>query len=164
MHTHEIYAYEHKNALKQIARCSRLEKTKPKKKLRKVAWGVCGEKRFLINTYCISSPITALASLIKKRRSFCPFSRLIRPEMPVLWQVDCKTVGFFLKISKEIGKAWRKSLTRLARPFVWLLARTWIRKNTDCFAVYMAGEKGSRHLINPALICLKSFLAHLNNA
>ena len=26
--------------------------------------------------------------------------------------VDCKTVGFFLKISKEIGKAWRKSLTR----------------------------------------------------
>ena len=23
--------------------------------------------------------------------------------------VDCKTVGFFLKISKEIGKAWRKS-------------------------------------------------------
>ena len=26
--------------------------------------------------------------------------------------LDCKTVGFFLKISKEIGKAWRKSLTR----------------------------------------------------
>ena len=26
--------------------------------------------------------------------------------------VDCKTVGFFLKISKEIVKAWRKSLTR----------------------------------------------------
>ena len=25
--------------------------------------------------------------------------------------IDCKTVGFFLKISKEIGKAWRKSLT-----------------------------------------------------
>ena len=22
--------------------------------------------------------------------------------------LDCKTVGFFLKISKEIGKAWRK--------------------------------------------------------
>ena len=29
--------------------------------------------------------------------------------------VDCKTVGFFLKISKEIGKACRKSLTREAR-------------------------------------------------
>ena len=26
--------------------------------------------------------------------------------------IDCKTVGFFLKISKEIGKAWCKSLTR----------------------------------------------------
>ena len=29
--------------------------------------------------------------------------------------VDCKTVGFFLKISKEIGKAWRKNLTRAKR-------------------------------------------------
>ena len=33
------------------------------------------------------------------------------PEM-----LDCKTVGFFfLKISKEIGIAWRKSLTRAKR-------------------------------------------------
>ena len=29
--------------------------------------------------------------------------------------MDCKTVGFFLKISKEIGKAWRKSLRRARR-------------------------------------------------
>ena len=29
--------------------------------------------------------------------------------------IDCKTVGFFLKISKEIGKAWRKSFTRAKR-------------------------------------------------
>ena len=29
--------------------------------------------------------------------------------------LDCKTVGFFLKISKEIGRAWRKSLTRETR-------------------------------------------------
>ena len=28
--------------------------------------------------------------------------------------VDCETVGFFLKIRKEIGKAWRKSLPREA--------------------------------------------------
>ena len=35
-------------------------------------------------------------------------SRLLSP-------VDCKTVGFFLKISKEMGKAWRKSLTRAKR-------------------------------------------------
>ena len=27
-----------------------------------------------------------------------------------LLTIDCETVGFFLKISKEIGKAWRKSL------------------------------------------------------
>ena len=27
-------------------------------------------------------------------------------------EIDCKRVGFFFKISKEIGKAWRKSLTR----------------------------------------------------
>ena len=30
-------------------------------------------------------------------------------------KIDCKTVGFFLKISKEIGKAWRKSLNRAKR-------------------------------------------------
>ena len=30
--------------------------------------------------------------------------------------IDCKTVGFFfLKISKEIGKAWRKSIARAKR-------------------------------------------------
>ena len=33
----------------------------------------------------------------------------------VLCCLDCKTVGFFLKISKEIGKAWRKNLTRAKR-------------------------------------------------
>ena len=26
--------------------------------------------------------------------------------------IDCETVVFFLKISKDIGKVWRKSLTR----------------------------------------------------
>ena len=29
--------------------------------------------------------------------------------------LDCKTVGFFLKISKEIGNAWRKTLMRANR-------------------------------------------------
>ena len=79
--------------------------------------------------------------------------------------IDCKTVGFFLKISKEIGEAWGKSLKREARkphtsvrrvrreslpslalcfqprsrPFVGCsrIARTWIRRNTDCLAVYV---------------------------
>ena len=46
--------------------------------------------------------------------------------------VDCKTVGFFLKISKE-------SVKRGVR--VLLLARTWIRKNTDCFAAYVLWSK-----------------------
>ena len=33
-----------------------------------------------------------------------------------VWEaLDCKTVDFFLKISKEIGKARRKSLTRAKR-------------------------------------------------
>ena len=36
--------------------------------------------------------------------------------------IDCKTVGFFLKISKEIGKAWGKTLMRAKRE----------RKKTDC--------------------------------
>ena len=36
-------------------------------------------------------------------------------ESLVLSKVDCKTVGFFLKISKEIGNAWRKSLMRANR-------------------------------------------------
>ena len=30
-------------------------------------------------------------------------------------RLDCKTVGLFLKISKEIGKAWCKSLMRAKR-------------------------------------------------
>ena len=33
----------------------------------------------------------------------------------MFFPVDCKTIGLFLKISKEIGKAWRKSLKREAR-------------------------------------------------
>ena len=42
----------------------------------------------------------------------------------VISQIDCKTVGFFLKISKEIGKVCVR-----------------IRKNTDCFAVYFANYR-----------------------
>ena len=33
----------------------------------------------------------------------------------VYYMSDCKTVGFFLKISKEIGKAWCKIITRAKR-------------------------------------------------
>ena len=39
------------------------------------------------------------------------------------------------------SKSVKKSIKR-SRPFVWLLARTWIRKNTDCFAVYYGSCTG----------------------
>ena len=38
--------------------------------------------------------------------------------------VDCKTVGFFLKIGKEIGKVWRKS------PFDCLRVLEYAKKQT----------------------------------
>ena len=49
--------------------------------------------------------------------------------------LDCKTVGFFLKTSKEKLPSLTLHFQPRSRPFVWLLALTWIRKNTDCFAV-----------------------------
>ena len=85
-----------------------------------------------------------------------PTPRFTDTHPKVSTTVDCKTVGFFLKISKEIGKAWRKSLKRetreplalcfqpRSRPFVWLLACTWIRKNTDRIAVDDHGENSRR--------------------
>ena len=79
--------------------------------------------------------------------------------------MDWKTVVFILKISTEIGKVWFKSLTcakgekaREKKPtvsvsrqsrslfsasfqtFTLTYARTWISKNTDCFAVYYKYE------------------------
>ena len=38
-------------------------------------------------------------------------------------KVDCKTVGFFLQISKEVGNAWRKSLMRANRASLTCEAR-----------------------------------------
>ena len=51
------------------------------------------------------------------RRSFAPSQKSRRNHCSYVWTdalsgIDCKTVGFFLKISQEIGKAWRKNLTR----------------------------------------------------
>ena len=48
--------------------------------------------------------------------SFC--SNVAKTKLHVFvvrFTVDCKTVGFFLKISKEIGEAWRKSLIHANR-------------------------------------------------
>ena len=79
----------------------------------------------------------------------------------VLDNLDCKNSRFFF--SKSVKKSVKRGVRVLrarsarashalrareklpslalcfqpcSRPFVWLLARTWIRKNTDCFAVY----------------------------
>ena len=56
---------------------------------------------------------------------------IITPE-DICWNIQ----KVKLKFNHE---AKRASLTRKPhdsfRPFVWLFARTWIRKNTDCFAV-----------------------------
>ena len=45
------------------------------------------------------------------RQLFHP-GRLYRLLFSVPFIIDCKTVGVFLKINKEIVKAWRKSVTR----------------------------------------------------
>ena len=86
------------------------------------------------------------------------------PARGTLRELDCKTVGFFsksvnksVKRGKSLTRAKSASLTRpscearekkpslpsltlhfqpCSRPLVWLLALTWKRKNTDCFAVY----------------------------
>ena len=92
-----------------------------------------------------------------------PLTRIVLPPWPFFLSSSRlqNSRFFFLKISKEIGKAWRKSLTRAnhasltrpsltslalcfqpsSTPFVWLLARTWIRKNTECFAVYTVSKR-----------------------
>ena len=46
----------------------------------------------------------------------------------VRWELDSKTVGFFLKISKQIGKAWRK-------PYVALRACETREKKKRTFSV-----------------------------
>ena len=68
----------------------------------------------------------------------------IRQYFQKIWEVflmrrakfkDCKTVVFFLEIGKRLSSV---SLLFSAsfQTFGWLFARTYIRKNTDCFAVY----------------------------
>ena len=124
MHIHEIYACEHKHSLKQIARCCRLEETKPKKKAGKGGLRCLWGKRLLINTYCISSPITSLASLIKKDAPFAPFHpwsarrclfygrrKGLTPSLsPAL---ICLKIGITVK--------WELNRTALTSPTLWVL-------------------------------------------
>ena len=76
--------------------------------------------------------------------------RAVSPGAP---RIDCKTVGFFLKISKEF------CFQPHSRYFVWLLARTWICKNTDCFAVYAQdGSLADWHFSANLLLSLETVI------
>ena len=74
---------------------------------------------------CSSEPRKGLA-VCRARYEAPLFSVILRPLVLALGiesetfrsavkRVDCKTVSFFLKISKEVGKAWCKTLSREAR-------------------------------------------------
>ena len=51
----------------------------------------------------------------KKRKKQHPQEPIMFVSLTASFELDCKTVGFFLNISKKIGKGWRKSLTRATR-------------------------------------------------
>ena len=55
--------------------------------------------RLLALTICTGTSTGDCMVILASQKYFCGMNPL-----------DCKTVGFFLKISKEVGKAWRKSL------------------------------------------------------
>ena len=55
----------------------------------------------------ISSKLCSFTLSVRERFYFW-----LAEKVAVVFKLDCKTVGFFLKISKEIGKAWRMCLTR----------------------------------------------------
>ena len=74
--------------------------------------------------------------------------------------VDCKTVGFFLKISKEIGKAWRKSLTRAKRASLTRPTGVWGERSI--FSIFSVSPQ-SRSLFSASfqIYCLTAS-AYLN--
>ena len=61
--------------------------------------------RSLLITYLMTSSLEK--EIIVLEKSLEKKSWSLDPK--ICANLDCKTVGFFLKISKEIGKAWRKS-------------------------------------------------------
>ena len=62
----------------------------------------------VVSAVTVVGVVTVVADVLFHLCCCCPLNT-------VMAVVDCKTVGFFLKISKEIGKAWRTSLTRAKR-------------------------------------------------
>ena len=73
--------------------------------------------------YCAACHVTILVTfIVKDYVTFvtCEFTwndlwTSIQPVPAARFNIDFKTVGFFLKIRKKIGKVWRKSLAREAR-------------------------------------------------
>ena len=68
------------------------------------------------NIYCSTnwSQSVSTSSCVKRkevRDHWTPCTDSVSVGLVWCILLDCKTVGSFLKISKEIGKAWRKSLT-----------------------------------------------------
>ena len=67
-----------------------------------------GLNKMVLRFYCIV--------LMFKTRSFDVLYVFLREKVrKMFFPVDCKAIGFFVKINKEIGKAWRKSLKLEAR-------------------------------------------------
>ena len=60
------------------------------------------------------------------------------------------------KKKKGVSPQFRSLFLASLQPFVWLLAHTWIRKNTDCFAVYSLLEFGIFTLKNSRFFFSKS--------
>ena len=56
----------------------------------------------------------------------------------------------------SVSPQFRSLFLASLQPFVWLLAHTWIRKNTDCFAVYSLLEFGIFTLRNSRFFFSKS--------
>jgi len=60
---------------------------------------------------CVARSLVTVAIMMGIKQ----LSRHKRFGIVTIHYLDCKTVGFFLKISKEIGEAWRKSRMRAKR-------------------------------------------------
>ena len=58
-----------------------------------------------------------------------------RVRSPERLDLDCKTVGFSLKISNEIGKAWIKSLTRAKRASLTRQSRSLFSASLQTFCL-----------------------------
>ena len=100
---------------------------------------------WLYVVYCRNKQVSYSPTVLGRDRAF------------LAWLLDCKTVCFFSKsVKKSVKRAARVLPARSARaspglalcfqprsrPFVWLLARTWIRKNTVLQSTWLRANAG----------------------